>query len=73
MMEKNLHIEVGVLQHMPLLPLDEYGQTKHIKHHPCMWEDINVLSLITTAALTLVWVGGFSAMVCSDAGAFMCP
>jgi hypothetical protein len=57
---------------MPLLLLDKYGQTKHIRHCPCMWEDTNALSLIAAAALTPVWAGGFSAMVYSDASALMC-
>jgi hypothetical protein len=57
---------------MPLLPLDEYSQTKHIGHCPCMWEDTDVLSLIAAAAWMLVWVGRFSAIVCSNAGALMC-
>jgi hypothetical protein len=61
-----------VLRHMPLLLLDEYGQTKHIGHHPCMWEDTNALSLIAAAAPVPVLAGGFSAMVSSDAAALMC-
>jgi hypothetical protein len=48
---------------MPLLPLDKYSQTKHIRHCPCMWEDSNALSMIAVAVWMPVWVGGFSAMV----------
>jgi hypothetical protein len=70
---KKLTFQGGVLQHMLLLLLDKYGQAKHIGHHPCMWEDANALNLIAAAAWTPVWVGGFSAMVCSNAGALMCP
>jgi hypothetical protein len=33
---KKLTFRGGVLRYMPLLPLDEYGQTKHIGHRPCM-------------------------------------
>jgi hypothetical protein len=40
----------GVLQHMPLLLLDKYSQTKHTGHCPCMWEDTNNLCLIAAAA-----------------------
>jgi hypothetical protein len=62
-----------MLRHMPLLPLDENCQTKHIVHRPCMLEDADVISLIAAAAWTPVWVGGVLAMVCSNAGALMCP
>jgi hypothetical protein len=48
---------------MPLLLLGEYGQTKHIGHHPCMWKDTDALSLIDAAASMPVWAGGFSTMV----------
>ncbi len=37
-----------------------------------MWEDTNALSLVAASALKLVWVGGFSSMVCFDAGTLMC-
>jgi hypothetical protein len=58
---------------MLLLPLDEYCQTKHIGHRPCMWEDTDTISLIAAAAWMPVQVGGVPAMVCSDASALMCP
>ena len=70
---QNLTFSGGVLRHMPLLLLDQYGQTKRMGHRPCMWEDIGALCLLGAAASALVWAGAMSAMVWSMAGALTCP
>ena len=70
---QNLTFLGGVLRHMPLLLLDQNGQTKHMWHRPCMWEDIGALCLRSAAAMALVWAGAMSAMVWSMAGVLTCP
>ena len=70
---QNLTFFGGVLRHMPLLLLDQYGQTKRMGHRPCMWEDIGLLCLLGAAKLALVWAGAMSTMVWSMAGALTCP